>query len=105
LVVAAAAHPAARIGPALGVQPLRWIGQRSYGIYLWHFPIIILTTPAGAHAPDLLPAPLQLAATIVLAALSWKYGESPIRHGALRRLRGPQRVSRAGAAAIGLCGL
>ena len=105
LVVAAAAHPAARLGPVLGVAPLRWIGQRSYGIYLWHFPIIILTTPAGAHGPDLLRALLQLAATIVIAALSWKYVEDPIRHGALRRLRGPQRVSRAGAAAMGLCGL
>ena len=85
LVVAASAHPAARLGPIVGMQPMRWIGERSYGIYLWHFPIIVLTTPADAHGPDLLRALLQLAATLVIAALSWKYVENPIRHGALRR--------------------
>src|ERR687889_236667 len=45
LVVAALAHPASQLGRALGWMPLRWLGVRSYGIYLWHFPIIVLTTP------------------------------------------------------------
>ena len=44
-VVAALAHPASKLAKWLGVKPLRWIGVRSYGIYLWHYPIIILTTP------------------------------------------------------------
>ncbi|MBO0714156.1 MAG: acyltransferase, partial [Acidimicrobiales bacterium] len=35
LVVIAATHPASTVGRALGRQPLRWIGVRSYGIYLW----------------------------------------------------------------------
>ena len=39
------AHPACRLGPSLGWKPLRWVGVRSYGIYLWHLPIIVLTTP------------------------------------------------------------
>ena len=45
--VAALAHPACRLGPIVGWKPLRWVGVRSYGIYLWHFPIIVLTTPGG----------------------------------------------------------
>jgi peptidoglycan/LPS O-acetylase OafA/YrhL len=95
MLVAALAHPASRIGPILGCAPMRWIGQRSYGIYLWHFPIIILTTPEGAEIGGSLPRALaQLAATLAIAALSWKYVEDPIRHGALKRLRGPQRVTR-----------
>ncbi|PZS11856.1 MAG: acetyltransferase, partial [Solirubrobacterales bacterium] len=38
LVVAAGAHPASRLARVLGWAPLRWVGVRSYGIYLWHWP-------------------------------------------------------------------
>lgn len=87
LLLAALTHPACRIGSALGSRPLRWIGERSYGIYLWHVPIIVLTTPAGAHGVSLPRAALQVAATFCVAALSWRFLEQPIRHGALHRLR------------------
>ena len=86
LVVAALAHPACRLGPVLGWGALRWIGVRSYGIYLWHFPIIALTTPAGERGESLLRDALQLAAIFAVAALSWRYLEEPVRHGALERL-------------------
>jgi peptidoglycan/LPS O-acetylase OafA/YrhL len=87
VVVASLVHPAGRLGPILGVGLLRWIGVRSYGIYLWHVPIIVLTTPAGDHQVDAWRAALQIAATICVAALSWRFVEQPIRHGALGRLR------------------
>ena len=48
VLVAAVAHPKTGIGEALGVAPLRWVGERSYGIYLWHWPIIVLV--AGVNA-------------------------------------------------------
>ncbi len=84
-VLAAAACPGSLVGAALGWRPLRWIGVRSYGIYLWHFPVIVLTTPA--NAPEDLPrAAVQVAASIGLAALSWRFIEEPIRHGALARV-------------------
>ncbi len=86
LTVAALAHPASRLGPIVGCRPMRWVGERSYGIYLWHLPIIVLTTPESAHGPDLLRAALQVAATFGIAELSWRYVENPIRHGALGRL-------------------
>jgi peptidoglycan/LPS O-acetylase OafA/YrhL len=87
LVVAALAHPACRLGPILGWRPLRWIGVRSYGIYLWHFPIIVLTTPGGiANGAEPLREALQVVAIFAVAALSWRYVEEPIRHGALGRL-------------------
>jgi len=90
VVVAVAAHPASRVGRALGSGPLRWVGVRSYGIYLWHLPVIVLTGAAiDTGRVDLPRAGLQLAATIGLAALSWKYVEQPIRHGAWPALAPP----------------
>ena len=83
-VVGAAACPGSLVGVALGWRPLRWIGVRSYGIYLWHFPVIVLTSPANS-AEDLPRAVVQVAASVGLAALSWRFIEEPIRQGALGR--------------------
>jgi peptidoglycan/LPS O-acetylase OafA/YrhL len=103
LVVLAVAHPATRTGRALGWRPLRWLGVRSYGIYLWHFPIIVLTTPSVAgggvdptaqHGVGLVRATLQVGATIVVAALSWRFVEEPVRRGALGRLVARAREAR-----------
>jgi peptidoglycan/LPS O-acetylase OafA/YrhL len=109
LAVAALAHPASRLGPIVGCRPMRWIGQRSYGIYLWTLPIIVLTTPEGALGRvDLLRAFLQVAAIMGIAELSWRFVEDPIRHGALGRLWAqlrsgrwrPERVPRQGWALV-----
>jgi peptidoglycan/LPS O-acetylase OafA/YrhL len=111
LTLAALAHPACRLGPVLGWKPLRWVGVRSYGIYLWHFPIIVLTTPGGvANGSEPLRELLQAAAIFAVAALSWRYVEEPVRHGALgrlwRRARSgawqPENVSREGWAIAGV---
>jgi peptidoglycan/LPS O-acetylase OafA/YrhL/lysophospholipase L1-like esterase len=90
LVIAAAASPACRIGAVLGVAPARWIGVRSYGIYLWHYPIIVLTTPASGQE-TIARGTLQVAASIGMAALSWRYVEEPVRHGAVGRWRAQVR--------------
>ncbi len=113
LSVAAFAHPASRLGPIVGCRPMRWIGERSYGIYLWTLPIIVLTSPQGVHGPNLLRAILQVAAIMAVAELSWRYVENPIRHGALGRLWKQwqagglrrQRVPREGWALIAVGGL
>ena len=96
-VLAAAACPGSWTGRVLGWGPLRWLGVRSYGIYLWHYPIIVLTSPANS-TENLTRGALQTAATIAVAALSWRLVEEPIRHGALGRLwarvRSPGRLPR-----------
>jgi peptidoglycan/LPS O-acetylase OafA/YrhL len=79
-------HPACRLGTWLGVRPLRWVGVRSYGIYLWQTPVIVLTTPQGVqHDDDLVRSLLQVAAILAISALSWRFVEEPIRHGAIGR--------------------
>ena len=85
-VVAAATCPGCRVARVLGTEPLRWLGVRSYGIYLWHYPVIALTTPVGQTGFSPLQAGLQVAVSILLAALSWRYIEEPIRQGAFERI-------------------
>ncbi|MFJ8456164.1 acyltransferase family protein [Bacillus paramycoides] len=88
LLVANLAHPASRIAQFLRFKPLRWIGIRSYGIYLWHYPILTLTTPkvnAGDFSP--IRAILQFLLILMIAQISWKYIEKPIRQGALRNIQ------------------
>jgi len=94
LAVASLAHPASRLGPIVGCKPMRWIGERSYGIYLWTLPIVVLTTPEGAHGANPLRALFQVAAILAVAELSWRYLEDPIRHGVLGRLWAQLRAGR-----------
>jgi peptidoglycan/LPS O-acetylase OafA/YrhL/lysophospholipase L1-like esterase len=93
-VIAAVAVPGAITGRVLGCRPLRWLGVRSYGIYLWHYPVIVLTTPANS-TENLVRAAWQTAVTIVVAALSWRFIEEPIRRGALARVWKQVRASTA----------
>jgi hypothetical protein len=82
LVVGALAHPASKLGKWLSVKPLRWIGVRSYGIYLWHYPIIILTTPiVNTDGLNSWRITLQIFATFIISALSYRFVETPIRAG------------------------
>ena len=87
ILVAAAVHPRGRLGAGLlAWGPLRWIGLRSYGIYLWHWPVFMVSRPHLDVPLDGLPLLLaRLAVTVVLAALSYRYVETPIRRGALGR--------------------
>jgi peptidoglycan/LPS O-acetylase OafA/YrhL len=106
VLIAAVAHPATGIGRALGVAPLRWVGERSYGIYLWHLPIIVLLAGVNARpGPGILAA--EVAIVLAAAALSFRYIEEPIRSGRLgeRLAAWPRRrrlelVGAAGAAFI-----
>jgi hypothetical protein len=93
LVLMPLTHPACRLGKWLGVLPLRWVGVRSYGIYLWQTPVIVLTTPQGVqHEDDIVRSLLQVAAIFAISALSWRFVEEPIRHGAIGRFFARRRA-------------
>ncbi len=80
VLLAVVCHPASRLGRALAWAPLVWLGVRSYGIYLWHWPVLMLTRP-GRDVPFDGPAlvALQLGLTIALAWASYRWVETPIR--------------------------
>lgn len=83
-LIAVLAHPGSRLGAVFSFRPLRYLGQRSYGIYLWHYPIIVLTTPIiNASGTNCLLIISQITASLIMADLSWRFIETPIRHGKL----------------------
>ena len=87
VVVWAATRDGSWLGRALDIQPLRWIGERSYGIYLWHWPLLLIVAEFGADAgaDPWVVAALTLVLTLALAAISYRFVEQPIRQLGLRR--------------------
>lgn len=63
----------------LGHNALKWIGDRSYSIYLWHYPIIILISGGKKSAWWIMI--IEIVLSVVLAELSYRFIETPIRHG------------------------
>ncbi len=80
LLIACVCHPKGILGPILSWRPLRWIGTRSYGIYLWHYPIMVLSTPIYEIGnPSYLRVFFQLTITCIIAEFSYRFIELPIR--------------------------
>ena len=85
-LIAAASHPGVGLGKAMGTQPWRYIGQRSYGLYLWHWPVFMATRPGLDLSLDGVPLLiLRLGLTVGIAELSFRFVEMPIRRGVIQR--------------------
>jgi peptidoglycan/LPS O-acetylase OafA/YrhL len=83
-LIAVVVYPApTRTVAVLSARPLRWVGQRSYGIYLIHWPVIVFLSAAPGEQPDgPVAVATQVALILGLAALSYRVVEQPIRrHG------------------------
>ena len=63
----------------LGSSILKWIGDRSYSIYLWHYPIIVLMS--GGKRATWWIVILEVVLSVGLAELSYRFIETPVRHG------------------------
>lgn len=88
-------------GRLLSLGPIVFIGQISYSLYMWHWPVIVFTKIAFMWPDrDLAVQIVQIAASLILAILSWRFIEQPFRVGA-SRFRTP-RVLWAGVAAIAI---
>ena len=85
IVIVVLVVPGTWMARVFALKPLVWIGKRSYGMYLWHFPIILLTTNFNTTTGT----PwwmwlVQIALIFVVSALSFTFVEDPIRKGVIR---------------------
>ncbi len=101
LAVIHAGVPEARwaLSRALALAPVQRAGDWSYAIYLWHWPLIVLTPFALARPLDDATRVAILGATVVLAALTKVLVEDPIRRGRLLVARPPRWTFAAATAA------
>jgi peptidoglycan/LPS O-acetylase OafA/YrhL len=96
-----AGAPALRWAPLgwMKLRPVQWVGDNSYSIYLWHWPLLIL---APFVLLDQLTTPIKLgllALTLILAALTKRFVEDPLRSGPLLAGKRPRRTFIVAAAA------
>ncbi|WP_217702948.1 acyltransferase family protein [Microbacterium tenebrionis] len=73
-------------------RPLQWVGDQSYGIYLWHWPLIVLLPSVLGREPELPENVAIVALTVTLAWLAKRFVEDPIRFGRAKSLR-PRHVA------------
>ncbi|WP_460801311.1 acyltransferase family protein [Microbacterium sp. GXF6406] len=90
LAIVAGIWPGSWFGRGMDAAPLKWIGDRSYGIYLWHWPVLVLVLVATrGFGPEGGVPPLAGAAALVIsliaAELSYRYVEQPLRRHGFRR--------------------
>ena len=72
------------VGKVLAVRPLRWVGKISYGLYLWHWPVIVELTPDRTGLNGLELDGLRVVSTFALASLSWYLLESRVKRATFR---------------------
>lgn len=87
MLIAGCLSPNGMVARAFAFEPLVWLGKRSYGIYLWHYPLLLLMNPAS----DISDKPwwvyvVQVLIVIAVSEASYRFIETPCRHGAAERL-------------------
>jgi peptidoglycan/LPS O-acetylase OafA/YrhL len=110
VIAAAVAQDSPIVGKVLRTGPLRWLGLRSYSLYLWHFPVFMVSRPELDMPLTGWPALLlRLSVAMICAELSYRFIETPVRDGALGRLwayltrdHGPLRWALLGAWALSI---
>jgi peptidoglycan/LPS O-acetylase OafA/YrhL len=99
VLVAAVRVPESLVGRLLSWSPLVWVGQLSYGLYLWHWPVFLALTGARTGLTGWPLLTLRVAVSLALTVLTARLVEQPFRSGAWST---PRRVVTVLPAALGL---
>ncbi|MBM6953027.1 acyltransferase family protein [Enorma phocaeensis] len=87
MLIMAAVQPEGMVARAFSFAPLVWLGKRSYSIYLWHYPLLLLMNPVA----DVNDTPwwlmiIQVLVVLAAAEFSYRFIETPFRKGALGKV-------------------
>ena len=86
MVIAACVQPQGLVARALAAEPLVWVGKRSYSIYLWHYPLLLLMNPvANINDTPWWQYILQVLVVVAVAEFCYRFIETPFRKGAFGR--------------------
>ena len=86
MVIAACVQPQGLVARALAAEPLVWVGKRSYSIYLWHYPLLLLMNPvANINDTPWWQYILQVLVVVAVAECCYRFIETPFRKGAFGR--------------------
>jgi peptidoglycan/LPS O-acetylase OafA/YrhL len=85
LLAGTAADGTGRVSRALGVRPLRVVGDASYSLYLWHWPVIVVAEQRLQRDPRPLDVVVVLAVTALMTWASFRLVETPFRRGRVAR--------------------
>jgi peptidoglycan/LPS O-acetylase OafA/YrhL len=85
VVILAAVQRGSRLGQALDMPVLQWIGRRSYSIYVWHWPVVVVTRPGlDVVGPSWVIQLLRVLVILGLSELTYHFIEVPFRTGQWR---------------------
>jgi peptidoglycan/LPS O-acetylase OafA/YrhL len=81
-LVFAASQKGSALSAWMSIRPLTWLGKRSYGLYLWHWPVFALLRPEFELSDNAwIQATIRLALTLILTEISYQLVENPVRTG------------------------
>ena len=80
LVIVVSVTPQSVLSKILGIRPMQWIGKRSYGLYLWHWPVFQLTRPrVDVDIDGWQLFLIRIVVTLIIVEISYQFIERPIR--------------------------
>lgn len=102
VVLLAVVREAGPVSALFRTAPMRWLGERSFSLYLWHWPVMVLVVEllrdTGVGRSAWIPGTIALAVSLPLSALSYRWVETPIRRRGYRavaaELFGPDSPAR-----------